>query len=285
MIFRTDLRPGAADVSDLKKDALVQWQHRWYFPLALASGCIVPLLFCGLLWGDWSGGFCFAVALRMTACHHSTFCINSIAHYLGDATYDDKLSPRDHLLSALLTMGEGYHNFHHQFPMDYRNAFRWYQYDPTKWFIAVCNVLGLATNLRKFPSNEIEKGILSMKLKDLKTIQDSLKWPLRPEELPIVAWDTFQKEAHGRALLLISGYIHDVSSFIDDHPGGAELLAQNTGKDVTAAFFGGMYEHSNAAHNLLAMYRVGILAGGVERLGHPSLPPAQALYIVNGASK
>lgn len=33
-------------------------------------------------------------------------------------------------------MGEGYHNFHHQFPMDYRNAIKWYQFDPTKWFIA-----------------------------------------------------------------------------------------------------------------------------------------------------
>lgn len=62
----------------------------------------------------------------------STFCINSIAHYLGSTPYDDRLSPRDHLLSALLTMGEGYHNFHHQFPMDYRNAYMWYQYDPTK---------------------------------------------------------------------------------------------------------------------------------------------------------
>jgi cytochrome b involved in lipid metabolism len=26
------------------------------------------------------------------------------------------------MLSAVLTLGEGYHNFHHQFPTDYRNA-------------------------------------------------------------------------------------------------------------------------------------------------------------------
>lgn len=86
-------------------------------------------------------------------------------------------------------MGEGYHNFHHQFPMDYRNAFHWYQYDPTKWFIALCNTLGWASSLRKFPYNEIQKGVLRMQLKGLKKLQDSLEWPAEPEDLPILTWD------------------------------------------------------------------------------------------------
>ena len=87
-------------------------------------------------------------------------------------------------------MGEGYHNFHHQFPMDYRNAFHWYQYDPTKWFIALCGMLGLASHLRVFPRNEIAKGALAMQLKELKKTQDSLAWPETPENLPIVTWET-----------------------------------------------------------------------------------------------
>jgi stearoyl-CoA desaturase (delta-9 desaturase) len=119
----------------------------------------------------------------------STFSINSIAHWLGSTSYDDRLTPRDHLLSALLTMGEGYHNFHHQFPMDYRNAFRWYQYDPTKWFIAACNLVGLASHLRVFSSNEIEKSALTMKLKELKGLQDSLVWPAATKDLPVVTWE------------------------------------------------------------------------------------------------
>jgi stearoyl-CoA desaturase (delta-9 desaturase) len=118
----------------------------------------------------------------------STFCINSIAHWLGSSPYDDALTPRDHFLSALLTMGEGYHNFHHQFPMDYRNAFHWYQYDPTKWFIALCDLIGCANNLRVFPYNEVQKGILTMQLKDLKKVQDSIKWPTAPADLPVLSW-------------------------------------------------------------------------------------------------
>ena len=52
------------------------------------------------------------------------------------------------MITAFLTVGEGYHNFHHQFPMDYRNAIRWYQYDPTKWFIWTMEKLGLAYQLK-----------------------------------------------------------------------------------------------------------------------------------------
>jgi len=87
-------------------------------------------------------------------------------------------------------MGEGYHNFHHQFPMDYRNAVLWYQYDPTKWFIALCGLIGFAKNLRVFPVNEISKGRLAMKLKTLKKVQDALVWPTPSKELPVVTWDT-----------------------------------------------------------------------------------------------
>lgn len=51
-------------------------------------------------------------------------------------------------------------------------------------------------------------------------------------------------------MILVAGYIHDVSTFIDEHPGGRHLLVKNIGKDASTAFFGGVYDHSNAAHNV-----------------------------------
>jgi stearoyl-CoA desaturase (delta-9 desaturase) len=51
-------------------------------------------------------------------------------------------------------------------------------------------------------------------------------------------------------LIVIAGFIHDVSDFIDQHPGGPHLLIKMIGKDATTAFFGGVYDHSNAAHNV-----------------------------------
>lgn len=48
--------------------------------------------------------------------HHTTFCVNSVAHFFGDHTFDDERTPKDHFITALMTLGEGYHNFHHEFP-------------------------------------------------------------------------------------------------------------------------------------------------------------------------
>jgi stearoyl-CoA desaturase (delta-9 desaturase) len=42
------------------------------------------------------------------------------------------------------------------------------------------------------------------------------------------------------------------------------LIKGWVGKDATAVFNGGVYTHSNAAHNLLSMIRVGVLRGGQE---------------------
>jgi stearoyl-CoA desaturase (delta-9 desaturase) len=59
-----------------------------------------------------------------------------------------------------VTNGEGYHNFHHRFPTDFRNGLRWYQWDPSKWWIRALNALGLARRLRRTPALVIERSRL-----------------------------------------------------------------------------------------------------------------------------
>jgi len=266
MIFKGRRRPGVADVSDLSANPVIRWQHRFYLPLIFGMGFAFPTLVAGLLWGDWKGGFFFAGAARLLFVHHSTFCVNSLAHWLGETPFDDKHTPRDHWITALVTVGEGYHGFHHQFPSDYRNAIHWAQWDPTKWFIFTCYKLGLAYNLKTFPHNEIEKGRYAMELKKAEKKAATLAWPVDSQELPVYTWEQFQEMSKnsGRSLMVIAGFIHDVTTFMDEHPGGRGLIAYKVGKDATPAFFGGVYEHSRAAHNWLTMLRVGALEGGME---------------------
>ncbi|TFY65973.1 hypothetical protein EVG20_g5120 [Dentipellis fragilis] len=281
MLVKPTVKPGGTDVSDLLRNPIVAWQHRWYFYIAFLFGLILPTCIPGCIWGDWRGGFFYAGCMRLTCVHHSVFSVNSVAHWFGETTYDDRLTPRDHFVTALLTLGEGYHNFHHQFPMDYRNAVKWYQYDPTKWFIALCAYLGLASHLKVFPDEEVRMGQLTMQLKQLKKEQDRLRPPPDPKDLPVIDWDEFQARAASHPLILVSGFIHDASHFLDDHPGGRALLMSYRGKDATPAFFGGVYNHSNAAHNLLAGMRVGVLRGGVEHVSEAAIPPWMRLQIID----
>ncbi|KAK4450672.1 acyl-CoA desaturase [Podospora aff. communis PSN243] len=259
-------RIGRTDITDLNEDPVVVWQHKNYLKSVITMALIVPTLVCGFGWGDFLGGFVYAGILRICFVQQATFCVNSLAHWLGDQPFDDRNSPRDHVITALVTLGEGYHNFHHEFPSDFRNAIEWWQYDPTKWCITLWKWMGLAYNLKTFPQNEIEKGRLQQTQKKLDQKRAALDWGQPLELLPVISWDEFveQTKTEGKAWIAVAGVIHDVGNFIKDHPGGKALISAAVGKDATAIFNGGVYNHSNAAHNLLSTMRIGVLRGGCE---------------------
>ena len=224
-----------------------------------------PTLVAGLGWNDWYGGFLYAGILRSFFVNQATFCVNSLAHWIGEQPYDDRRSSRDHLITALITMGEGYHNFHHEFPSDYRNGIEWYQPDITKWGIKLCEQLGLAYDLKRFRQNEIGKSRLQQVFKKLNVERESLDWGPPLSKLPVMEWDEYHdKVTQGHHLVLIGGVVHDVSKFIHEHPGGESMMRLALGKDATTLFNGAVYLHSNAANNILATLRVAILRGGCE---------------------
>lgn len=195
--------------------------------------------------------------------------MNSLAHWLGEQPFDSRHSPRDHLLTALITLGEGYHNFHHEFPSDYRNGIRWYQYDPTKWAIATWQRVGLASHLQRFPANEIEKGRLQQVQKRIDQKSQELDWGVPLSDLPVYDWHDYGRMIRqGHMLLVISGVLYDVSEFFERHPGGEAMIRSFVGKDATASFHGAVYDHSNAAHNLLSQMRMAVLMGDGEAEVH-----------------
>lgn len=135
-----------SNVKDLQKDKVLMHQHDHYTLWAVTAGILTPLLI-GALAGHLLGALIFGIFLRITVVYHSTFFINSVCHMFGNASYDRQQTARDHWVVALLTFGEGYHNYHHRFPSDYRNGVRWYHWDPSKWIIAGLSKIGLASNL------------------------------------------------------------------------------------------------------------------------------------------
>jgi len=147
-LFQKD--PYATDkyAAQFKKDPLVVWQDKYYSPI-LISGFALPFL-AGFLHGGWMGGLgCFLLAGvgRAFLVLNSTFCINSICHLWGDQPNGTENSSRDSWWISLITFGEGYHNYHHAYPKDYRNGPKWFNFDPSKWLIFGLSSVGLASNL------------------------------------------------------------------------------------------------------------------------------------------
>ena len=137
-----------ANVEDLNEDRWVRWQHQFYTYVSLFMGFVLPALMAAC-WGDFWGGLILAGALRITINHHLTFCINSVCHIFGKQNFSNEQTARDNWVTALFTYGEGFHNFHHQFPLDYRNGIRAFHYDPSKWLIGCLHFFGLASDLKR----------------------------------------------------------------------------------------------------------------------------------------
>src|SRR6056297_4314492 len=168
--------PDFSNARDLQRDPIVMWQHRHYVVLTTFMNLGLPLLL-GIWHGDIIGTVLLLGLFRLVVNHHVTFFINSLAHYWGSRPYTESNSARDNGLLALLTYGEGYHNYHHIFQTDYRNGVRWWQWDPTKWMIKLCACLGLASNLNRIPNFKIQRAILDTQFqrarRELDTVRDS----------------------------------------------------------------------------------------------------------------
>lgn len=152
------------NIPDLKKDKLLALQHKYYGFWVIATNVVI-LAMIGWITGDMLGTFLVAGLLRLVLTHHFTFFINSLCHMFGTRPYTDENTARDNGLLAIVTWGEGYHNYHHYFQYDYRNGVKWWQYDPTKWIIGLLAKVGLASNLKRVDDLTIKHAELTMQFK------------------------------------------------------------------------------------------------------------------------
>ncbi|MCG3204741.1 MAG: hypothetical protein KCHDKBKB_01457 [Elusimicrobia bacterium] len=206
VMLRYDNEHRYDNVADLERDPLVMFQHKHYVWLGILVGLVFPTLFAAM-WGDWFGGLFFAGIFRTVMNQHFTFCINSFAHLFGSRPYSDQNTSRDNWFLAFLTYGEGYHNYHHKFPADYRNGIQNYHWDPTKWLIKGLEHFGQTTNLRKTPNETILRAKLKMdEQRILKKIQNGQ--PIErhiPQELVVSSRQKIE-EAYAHFLKLKEEY-------------------------------------------------------------------------------
>ena len=167
-----------SNVQDLFTDPIYRFQHRFFPLVAVIMGFGLPMSI-GALLGDLLGGLVVAGALRIAFLHQSTFFINSLCHIFGKQTYKGS-SAKDNWVTALLTFGEGFHNFHHQFPIDYRNGVRFFHFDPTKWLIYLLSCVGFASDLKRVEQHRMIKYRLNTDARRLPFFSEEIKKMLKP---------------------------------------------------------------------------------------------------------
>ena len=124
---------------------------------------VPPWIMATVIWwfAGWSGlliGFFLSTVLLW----HGTFLVNSVAHVIGTRRYATDDTSRNNLPVAILTMGEGWHNNHHYFPVSARQGFYWFEPDATYTILRGLSWLGIVKDLRT-PTREIRTA---MRIKD-----------------------------------------------------------------------------------------------------------------------
>jgi stearoyl-CoA desaturase (delta-9 desaturase) len=108
------------------------WLQRQYPQLGTSTAQV-------LVWGY----FVSTVALW-----HATFMVNSVCHIWGRRSYQGDDHSTNNWLVALLTLGEGWHNNHHQFAYSARHGLRWWQVDCTWLLLRGMELIGLVQELK-----------------------------------------------------------------------------------------------------------------------------------------
>ena len=137
------------NLADLENDPIVMFQHKHYIPCFLVACFLLPTLIPHLFWGELLSTAYFMAVVRYVAVLHFTWLVNSAAHFYGTKPYDRTIGPTENMAVSVLTMGEGYHNYHHTFPYDYSTSEWGCSFNLTTVFIESMAAIGQAYDLRR----------------------------------------------------------------------------------------------------------------------------------------
>lgn len=138
-------------IRDFAKYPELRWLNKyWAVPPTMTA------IFCFLVAG-WSGLF-IGFFLSTVLVWHNTFIINSLTHVWGKRRFDTTDDSRNNWVTALLTLGEGWHNNHHHYQSSCRNGFYWYEIDVTYYVIKMMSWVGLVWDIREVPEHVLEEG-------------------------------------------------------------------------------------------------------------------------------
>ncbi|EDW84429.1 uncharacterized protein Dwil_GK13143 [Drosophila willistoni] len=149
------------DMDDILADPVVQFHQKYFIPLKIAFCFVLPTLIPVYFFGEeWGLAFAQQCLFRYVGSLNFTWSVNSAAHLWGSRPYDKRIMPSENIYVSILAMGEGWHNYHHVFPWDYKAAeLGNYHVNFTTMVLDAFNKLGWAWNMKQ-PSKELVRRTL-----------------------------------------------------------------------------------------------------------------------------
>ncbi|KAA0186043.1 hypothetical protein HAZT_HAZT012023 [Hyalella azteca] len=149
------------DCSDLLDDPVVRIQNEYYYWISLPLAFILPTIIPNYLWGeDLVYSFLTCGLVRLAITFHVTWCINSVAHLYGYRPYDKNLYAHENQILGPLALGEGWHNYHHAFPRDYRaSEMDGWGFNLTTKIIETLAMVGLTSDLVTASDEHVDRRV------------------------------------------------------------------------------------------------------------------------------
>lgn len=153
-------------IEDLKDDPVIRWQARLYYPIYLIFSLALPVAIPVMVWNEsLVVSFFTSYIFRTAVVLHDTWFVNSAAHFIGHRPFDPSIEPVENSLVSFFTIGEGYHNYHHVFPFDYKAGEFGSMINATRFFIEAMAMIGQAYDLKLVKKETVDACKERAKLK------------------------------------------------------------------------------------------------------------------------
>ncbi|XP_025265739.1 acyl-CoA Delta(11) desaturase-like isoform X1 [Camponotus floridanus] len=149
------------DMRDILADPVVMFGYKYFSILSFIFAFLVPNIMVPVYgWNEtWSRAF-MAQIIHYVYGLNCIWSVNSVAHLWGSKPYDMSINPSENKYVAFVAFGEGWHNYHHVFPWDYKTAeLGNYSLNFTTMFIDFCAKIGWAYDLKQ-PSEELIRNVV-----------------------------------------------------------------------------------------------------------------------------
>ncbi|XP_075979495.1 acyl-CoA Delta(11) desaturase-like [Anticarsia gemmatalis] len=150
------LRGKQLDLSDVVNDPIVRYYERHFNLFKFMFCYFFPTIAGVYLWKeDWKCAVAWQCFIRFLSMFHSELTVNSLAHTYGYKPYNKDIIPTENRFVAFCTLGEGWHNYHHAFPFDYKAAEHFDMFNFATKFIRFFEKIGWAYDLREASAEAI----------------------------------------------------------------------------------------------------------------------------------